>query len=216
MEIKYKLLKERRKSIKIFINEGKVIIKTPLFVSNELIDNIIYKNREWIKKALEKYEENKKGFMEGERFLFFGEEYILRFDNNITNDFMIRDKFFYIKYKNSAKEALKRLYIDEAKRYIPNRVDKLSKKFGIEYGKIRINSAKTRWGSCSSKKNLNFSYRLIMCPKDVIDYVIIHELSHITHMNHSKKFWTLVSKRCPNYKAHEKWLKDNSIKTLFL
>ncbi|WP_187648529.1 M48 metallopeptidase family protein [Nitrosophilus labii] len=72
-----------------------------------------------------------------------------------------------------------------------------------------------RWGSCSSKKNLNFSYRLIMAPKDVIDYVIIHELSHLTYMNHSKYFWTLVSKRCPNYIEYEKWLKDNSFKTLF-
>ena len=96
----------------------------------------------------------------------------------------------------------------EAKKYIPKRVDLLADKFWFEFNKIRITSAKTRWGSCSSKKNLNFSFRLMKYSKEAIDYVIIHELAHLKHMNHSKKFWKEVEIMMPEYKKHEKILKE--------
>jgi predicted metal-dependent hydrolase len=101
-------------------------------------------------------------------------------------------------------------YKKNAKNYIVPRVNELAEKFGFDYNKIRITSASTRWGSCSSMRNLNFSYRLILIPKEVIDYVIIHELCHLRHMNHSKKFWTEVEKYMPTYKEKEKWLKKNA------
>ncbi len=100
----------------------------------------------------------------------------------------------------------------KAKEYIPSRVEKISKKFWLKYNKIRITSAKTRWGSCSSKKNLNFSYRLILTPKKVIDYVIIHELTHLKHMNHSKDFWLTVKFMMNDYKKYDKWLKVEWVK----
>lgn len=100
-------------------------------------------------------------------------------------------------------------YKKRAKIYIPDRVKTLASKYSCRYNIIKITSAKTRWGSCTSKKNLNFSYRLILCPKEVIDYVIYHELAHLTYMNHSKLFWQEVEKMMPDYKIHDKWLKDN-------
>ena len=100
-------------------------------------------------------------------------------------------------------------YKKRAKEYIPSRVESIAKKYWYEYNTIKITSAKTRWGSCTSKKNLNFSYRLILCPNEVIDYVICHELSHLTHMNHSKLFWQEVEKMMPDFKIQDKWLKDN-------
>ena len=85
----------------------------------------------------------------------------------------------------------------------------MASEYGIEYNNIRITSARTRWGSCSSKKNLSFSYRLIQVPLDVIDYVIIHELAHLKHMNHSKQFWNHVGSMMDDYKEKEEWLKKN-------
>ena len=96
-----------------------------------------------------------------------------------------------------------------AKEYIPGRVQILASEHGLKYNKSRITSARSRWGSCSSKKNLNFSYRLMLTPGDVIDYVIIHELAHLKHMNHSKNFWNQVESMMSNYKEKEKWLKKN-------
>lgn len=100
-------------------------------------------------------------------------------------------------------------YKSQAREYIPSRVKELAQKFALEYNSVKITGARSRWGSCTSKKNLNFSYRLILTPRDVIDYVIIHELAHTIHMNHSKEFWSLVQTMMPDYKEHEKYLKEN-------
>ncbi len=96
-----------------------------------------------------------------------------------------------------------------AKQVIPPRVSQLAKQYGFSYNAVRITSARTRWGSCSSKKNLNFTYRLALAPPEVRDYVIVHELCHLREMNHSKRFWSEVYSIMPNYKEHEKWLKQN-------
>jgi predicted metal-dependent hydrolase len=100
-------------------------------------------------------------------------------------------------------------YKKQAKVYIPNRVKEIAEKYWYEYNTIKITSAKTRWWSCTSKKNLNFSFRLILTPVEIIDYVICHELSHLKQMNHSRQFWKEVSIMDIEYKEHDKWLKDN-------
>ena len=105
-------------------------------------------------------------------------------------------------------EDIKRL-ADAAVSYIPTRVAYFAPIIGVTYGRITIRNQKTRWGSCSSKGNLNFNCLLMMAPKEVIDYVVIHELCHRKEMNHSKKFWALVEKAMPDYKIHRKWLKEN-------
>lgn len=97
----------------------------------------------------------------------------------------------------------------KAKNYIFPKVEELAQKFWLKYNSIKITSAKTRWGSCTSKKNLNFSYRLILTTPKVIDYVIVHELAHLKHMNHSKRFWSEVESMMPDYKESEKWLKKH-------
>ena len=97
---------------------------------------------------------------------------------------------------------------DKAMKVIPERVEYFSKLMGVTYGRITIRNQKTRWGSCSSKGNLNFNCLLMMTPPEVIDYVVVHELCHRKEMNHSKQFWSEVEKVLPDYKKAEKWLKD--------
>jgi len=80
---------------------------------------------------------------------------------------------------------------------------------GVSYHRFCIKAQKTRWGSCSSKGNLNFNWRLVMAPLWVLDYVVVHELSHLKHMNHSKEFWDTVAMHIPEYKKAVAWLKEN-------
>lgn len=84
----------------------------------------------------------------------------------------------------------------------------------ISYRSLKLSSARTRWGSCSLKKNINLNWRLVNAPQEVLDYVIVHELSHTVHHNHSKYFWTHVASMMPDYATHRKWLKDNG-RTLY-
>lgn len=89
---------------------------------------------------------------------------------------------------------------------INKRTRALSVAMGLKYNKLTVRNQKSRWASCSPRKNLSFNWRLIMTPEPVLDYVIIHELSHLREMNHSIKFWNIVGQYCPNWKAYRKWL----------
>lgn len=108
--------------------------------------------------------------------------------------------------------------VDEALKVIPERVEYFAKVIGVTYGKITVRNQKTRWGSCSSKGNLNFNCLLMLAPPEVLDYVVVHELCHRKQMNHSKAFWLEVEKVLPNYKEVRKWLKEEGSQmiTLFL
>ena len=105
--------------------------------------------------------------------------------------------------------ALEKRYRDAAKDYIPKRVEYYHQFTGGSYQKITIRDQKTRWGSCSGTGTLSFSFRLMLAPPRVLDYVVVHELCHLTHMNHSKEFWNMVENILPDYKEHRKWLKEN-------
>ena len=94
-----------------------------------------------------------------------------------------------------------------AEQHIPRRVAVYAGKMGVTYGRIRIKDQKTLWGSCSSRKNLNFNWRLVMAPGEVLDYVVVHELCHLKHMNHSAEFWDCVEEILPEYREHRRWLK---------
>jgi len=105
--------------------------------------------------------------------------------------------------------ALEQWYRSKAARLITEIADKLSSQMGIDYKRILIRGQKTRWGSCSHKKNLSFNWKLIMAPEPVVEYVIIHELIHLKEMNHSKRFWNLVAQYCLGWQEHKNWLKQH-------
>ena len=92
---------------------------------------------------------------------------------------------------------------------IPQRVRHFAPIVGVTYGRITIRNQRSRWGSCSSQGNLNFNCLLMLCPEEIRDYVVVHELCHRKEMNHSPKFWAEVERVCPAYKLHRKWLKDH-------
>ena len=98
---------------------------------------------------------------------------------------------------------------DEAVEYIPKRVEYFAPKIGVRYGRITIRNQKSRWGSCSSKGNLNFNCLLMLTPPEIIDYVVVHELCHRKEMNHSFQFWALVEKVLPDFRERRKWLDEN-------
>ena len=107
-----------------------------------------------------------------------------------------------------------RALADRALKVIPERAAHFAPLVGVQYGRITIRNQKTRWGSCSSKGNLNFNCLLMLAPPEVLDYVIVHELCHRKEMNHSPRFWSEVAKVIPDYKKHEKWLKTEGTRLM--
>ena len=116
------------------------------------------------------------------------------------------------KLTEAEKSELKK----NAKIVITKRVEYFSKIMGLNYKRISIKFQKTRFGSCSTKKNLNFNALVALMPSDILDYVIVHELYHLKEMNHSKDFWHEVEKIIPEYKTKRKWLKNNGTKYMLL
>lgn len=106
------------------------------------------------------------------------------------------------------KEQIKEL-ANRAAAVLPQRVEHFARQLGVTYERISIRSQHTRWGSCSTKGNLNFNCLLMLAPPEVLDYVVIHELCHRLEMNHSARFWTLVENCCPDYRSCRRWLKEN-------
>lgn len=106
-------------------------------------------------------------------------------------------------------EALKKRYRDKARARFESRVAYYHKITGGRYTSVTVRDQKTRWGSCSSRGTLSFNYRLIFAPPDILDYVVVHELCHLTHMNHSADFWNMVGSVMPEYKIYRKWLKEH-------
>lgn len=122
------------------------------------------------------------------------------------------EPFSFQKEKSPSQIRLEAIYREAAKEYFPKRVYHFAHILGVSYGNITIRDQKTRWGSCSSKGNLSFNWRLILAPPNVLDYVVVHELCHRKEMNHSPKFWALVESVMPDYKQYRKWLKENGNK----
>ena len=110
-------------------------------------------------------------------------------------------------------KIISRLLVKEYKAKIEEKIHFFNNKFQLgEINQVKLKNNATNWGSCSSKNNINISIRLLLAPEFAVDYVIIHELCHLKHRNHSKHFWNLVAQCCPDYKTAEKWLKTNTSK----
>jgi len=113
-----------------------------------------------------------------------------------------------VKHRPTLKKGVRKFFNMIAQQHIGPRVSAYSEKTKLYFQDLRFKNQKSRWGSCSELKNINLNIRLLFLPIDLIDYVIIHELCHLKHLNHSKAFWALVASHCPDYKLHEKQLES--------
>ena len=184
-----KIIRSNRKTLAIQINPDlSVTVRAPIYASQREIERILKEKEGWIQKHIEKIREQ-----EAKRKEMYGEKG--EYGKSAEREYLSNEEIHKL-----AEKALE---------YIPKRVSYFAKQIGVTYGRITIRNQKTRWGSCSSKGNLNFNCLLMLTPPEVIDYVIVHELCHRKEMNHSGAFWAEVEKVLPDYKKQVKWLKEN-------
>jgi len=211
----YQTIRSKRKTIALEITPDAVlVVRAPFGASQQRIRNLVDEKSAWIRKHSHKMLAKKnsyqpKKFVSGEKFLFLGRAYSLQTIKDGRKKLYFEDKLYIPeKYMSEAKKILESWYRRQAKVLIVKRVDHLVRLHGIEYERIRITGAAKRWGSCSGK-NLNFAWRLIMAPQEIVDYVAAHEIAHLEVKNHSGKFWNKVAGICPNYKSKRQWLREN-------
>lgn len=192
--------------------------------------------RPWLQKVLADYESlrsryPKKRFIQGEKFLYLGDHKTLRFVCMPCRkwQFEVRTDELVCKVPNyewkftigveklpHLKLPLLKFYENQGRRILRERVEHYSKQMDLYPTSLSFRSQKTRWGSCSSRGTISLNWRLIAAPLEALDYVVVHELAHLRHPNHSKTFWRLVEKFSPNYAHHRKWLRDHQYEFDFL
>ncbi|MBR5127551.1 MAG: M48 family metallopeptidase [Roseburia sp.] len=221
--IEVSIIKSNRKSLSIAIQpEGSLFVKAPVALSDDEILKWIKSKTAWIIRQREKLLNQQrvnppKRYVTGEKFSYLGCEYELeiRISEGRAGLVRILENKLVVFSKTDSEETVQKIlnswYVEQAKIWIPKRVRFFAGLMRESYKNITIKNQKKRWGSCSSDRNLNFNWRLIMMPEDVIDYVVVHELCHLKQMNHSKAFWNEVEKMLPDYKIRKKWLDKQNI-----
>ncbi|MDP4092139.1 MAG: SprT family zinc-dependent metalloprotease [Bacillota bacterium] len=212
----YEIIRSKRKTVSLAVEpDGKLVVRAPLRIPLSYIKEIVENKRNWIEKKqqLAKIQSSvykEKEFIEGESFLYVGKEY--KFHVVTGRDFIyLEDDMLCvpIKFIENAEQHVKEWYIKQAAGIISERVKLYSSLAGIKYKSVKVTNARRRWGSCSSKDSLNFTWRLVMAPVEAIDYVAVHELAHVRQKNHSRYFWEEVEKIMPGYNKGRKWLRQN-------
>lgn len=216
MEIRIdRLLRSRRRTIGLEITrEAKLVVRAPMNVSFERIQDVLRKKEDWILEKQRFLRERQvkylpKEFIEGENFYYLGN--ICKF--KLSDDDKIRLTEYLEFPRNLVPDARKHLiqwYKTLACVKIKERIEKYSGIIGKTCSGVNISNARKRLGSCSFKGNLNFSWRLVMMPIEIIDYVVVHELMHLEEKNHAKPFWNKVRLVIPDYKKRVSWLKENN------
>ncbi len=195
------------------LKNGNVVVKAPINMKEETINRFIEEKQSWIRDKLflvsktnSKFEE----IMHYKKFLLYGNRYSLYLDN--VKKIETNDKFQIVLPSKTEQDkilkTLKAWYKKQAKQILFDRLSYIESRIKLKSSAFRIGDSKGRWGSCNSKGTICLNFRVLMLPPALIDYVIIHELCHLVEMNHSKKFWKLVSTFLPNVDTLKKSIKE--------
>ena len=212
----HKIIKSKRKTLSLSINENaELIVRAPNQISNKKIEEFIIEKSKWINKNKNLMQSRINEMNDSDSdYLFLGNIYPLIKVNEDPNkiDFNGTEFITSIENQDKFKSSLKSWYKIKFKEIAIPRLNYFSDKYNLKINQVRFKNQKTLWGSCSSKNNINLNYLLVMAPMIVIDYVIIHELVHTVHKNHSANFWNAVEAIMPDYKKAKKWLNKNGYK----
>ena len=214
----------RYRRITLSILDDRVRISAPKNVSVKQLKELLDAKQEWILKhwlANREIEEHSpRQYIDGEEFPYRGKILELSIKRHARRSIHISLEGQVLmvlipqdlpddKCPVNIQDAVMAWYKVQARRVLKSKLDGQAKRMQVTYKDFRLKDQKTRWGSCSGLGNLNLNWRIIMAPEEVINYLIIHELAHLTHPNHSERFWQRVAAFMPEYASWKKWLKDH-------
>ncbi|RJP79357.1 MAG: M48 family peptidase [Candidatus Zixiibacteriota bacterium] len=193
----------------------RVKVTVPLRYNRRQIEALLQERAEWIQAQLEHFAavRQSKPRLRDDQFLYQGEVYRLWLRPDMEGQVRLDEAEKVVLAGPGFRDpALQEgWYRWQARRVITGRLAILAARLGLSYNRVFIRAQRTRWGACSGRKNLSFNWKLILVPPDILDYVIIHELTHTELMNHSPAFWARVAERCPDYRQARQWLRADPL-----
>ncbi|MFH1638093.1 MAG: SprT family zinc-dependent metalloprotease [Candidatus Woesearchaeota archaeon] len=224
-EHQLKIFYDNRDNTRASITKNGVTIRIPRSMERVEQHKQIMKMKQWAVEKLEQspelYRRKQRAYSNGETLRINDEEFLLKImsSDKASSSARLNKNTIWLNISSRLNEKQKDDHISSlvsrciAGKMLPRVREKVmqlnQKHFNFEVSKVFLKNHKSKWGSCSSKGNINLSTRLLLAPEDVLEYLIIHELAHLKHLNHSRDFWQLVEKAMPDYRDKEKWLKKN-------
>ena len=219
-EIAYEIVRSRRKTADIVIErDGRVLVRAPQTIPDERIEDMVEAKRYWIYKNLAEWRDLNatrvlREYRNGEGFLYLGRSYRLLLVANQEEALLLKNGRFCLRRDlvdrgeiAAAKTAFRDYYIARGTERIGQRVNYFSPKIGVAPRKVDVRELGNRWASCSPNGNLAFHWKCMMAPQTIIDYIVVHELCHFHHLDHTDAFWNEVDKALPSYGERKEWLR---------
>lgn len=221
-DIEYLLLRSRlRRTADIILErDGTITVRAPLHLSDDGVDQIIEKKRYWIYKNLAEWRDLNvsrviREFRSGEGFPYLGRSYRLSLVNNTNGPLVLKNGRFHLHRQvaeqgdAAAREAFRDFYTGKGQQKIPERVNAFTAKVGVTVKEVCIRHLGYRWASCNAAGKLAFHWKCMMAPLKIIDYIVVHELCHLHHRDHTQSFWNEIDKVMPDYQERKAWLREN-------
>lgn len=215
--IDIKIIKSKRKTISIFIErDGSVSARVPENISDDGLTQVLKSKEYQIHKNLAEWEQlndkkTNREYVNGQSFLYLGRNYRLSFVNEGDKKLVLKNGRFLLpkQFQNKAKDLFVEFYKEKLNEKIHPILARYKGQIGVNPNDVKVMELQHRWASCSTKGNLNFHWKCAMAPIDVLNYIVVHELVHLIHPNHTHAFWNEIDKVIPNYDRLMRWLKEN-------
>ena len=219
--LKVEVVRSIRRTAALHIVGSDLQVRIPKNLGDERVAAILQQKRPWIRSKVAELQrippQKTKELVSGESFPFLGRNYRLKVEDGhqvgvcLSGGYLkatIRPSEQGDQRQQRIKQYLDSWYKDRATERLTNKTDRYAKEIGVSPSGISVRNFKSRWGSCDSRGQLVFNWNIIKAPHTVADYVVVHELCHLVHPNHSKDFWSFVEKFDPAYQEHRNWLKQ--------
>ncbi len=212
-DIPYQLLRSRRKTLALQIDrEGRLLVRAPLRLSEAKIRAFVREKADWIAAKQQQAQayhaaHDTWALQDSATLLWFGKPHRLRLEAVPAP--LLRDDVLILPLTTTSDDLAHWMQVQFVP-FLQERVQLYAHRMGVTPRAVKLSQARRRWGSCSGTNTLHFAWRLVMCPLSCIDYVVVHELAHIPHKDHSPRFWAHVAAFCPQYAQARDWLKTHS------
>ena len=220
--LRYAVIRSRRSTADIIIErDGSVLVRAPEWVDDDEVANIVESKHYWIYKGLAEWRDLNasrvlREYKNGEGFLYLGRAYRLSLVGDQCEPLQLKNGRFMLRRDvveqggvEAAKTAFQAFYVEKGIDRLRSRVAYYAPKVGVAPSGVEVRDVGHRWASCSSTGKLSFHWKCMMAPQTIINYVVVHELCHLHHRDHSKEFWNEVDKILPTYREQKEWLRKN-------
>lgn len=216
--VTYELIRSRRKTLSISVRGQRVIVRAPLKASRDWIQSFVDEKTDWIQRHLQleaQRHTERPVIAAGRDFPFLGENRSIRIQAGSPRRVELQQATLYLHTDDASSAVLQAMLFnwlrDRARAYMVKRTREVARNLSVEHRLSAVTFRKTRskWGHCRQDGSIQYNWLIMLAPIAIVDYLIVHETSHLCHMNHSKLFWATVASLCPDYEQHRSWLRNH-------